>query len=63
LHAAQVIPQIDAEIAKKGRFWMETSYSRGNNREKIVRCQGQLMPPSMSPVSVILLPCPRFNPA
>ena len=26
LYAAQVIPQIDAEIAEKGHFWMETSY-------------------------------------
>jgi len=25
LHAAQTIPQIDVEIAKKGHFWMETS--------------------------------------
>jgi len=23
-YAAQVIPQIDAEIAEKGHFWMET---------------------------------------
>ncbi len=23
-YAAQVIPQIDAEIAKKGHFWLET---------------------------------------
>jgi len=23
-YAAQVIPQIDAEIAEKGNFWMET---------------------------------------
>ena len=26
-YVAQVIPQIDAEIAEKGHFWMETSYS------------------------------------
>ena len=25
LYAAQVIPQIDAEIAEKGHFWMETN--------------------------------------
>ena len=25
-YAAQVIPQIDAEIAEKGNFWMETNY-------------------------------------
>ena len=24
-YAAQLIPQIDAEIAEKGHFWMETS--------------------------------------
>jgi hypothetical protein len=24
-YAAQTIPQIDAEIAEKGHFWMETS--------------------------------------
>jgi hypothetical protein len=24
-YAAQVIPQIDAEIAEKGHFWLETS--------------------------------------
>ena len=24
LYAAQVIPQIDTEIAEKGHFWMET---------------------------------------
>jgi len=24
-YAAQVIPQIDAEIAEKGNFWMETT--------------------------------------
>ena len=24
-YAAQVIPQIDAEIAEKGHFWMETN--------------------------------------
>ena len=24
-YAAQVIPQIDAEIVEKGHFWMETS--------------------------------------
>ena len=24
MYAAQAIPQIDAEIAKKGNFWMET---------------------------------------
>ena len=26
LYAAQVILQIDAEIAKKGHLWMETNY-------------------------------------
>jgi hypothetical protein len=25
VYVAQVIPQIDAEIAEKGHFWMETS--------------------------------------
>jgi len=25
-YAAQAIPQIDAEIAEKGHFWMETKY-------------------------------------
>ena len=25
-YAAQGIPPIDAEIAKKGHFWMETNY-------------------------------------
>jgi hypothetical protein len=25
-YAAQEIPQIDAEIAKKGHLWMETNY-------------------------------------
>jgi len=29
LYAVQVIPQIDAEIAEKGHFWMETSWFRG----------------------------------
>ena len=24
-YAAQLTPQVDAEIAKKGHFWMETS--------------------------------------
>jgi hypothetical protein len=27
-YTAQVIPQIDAEIVKKGHFWMETNYNR-----------------------------------
>jgi hypothetical protein len=27
-YAAQVIPQIDAKIAEKGHFWMETSSAR-----------------------------------
>ena len=31
LYAAQVIPQIDAEIAEKGNFWMETNYDIGEN--------------------------------
>jgi hypothetical protein len=26
MYAAQTIPQIDAEIAEKGHFWMETKY-------------------------------------
>ena len=25
MYAAQAIPQIDAEIAKKGNFWMDTT--------------------------------------
>ena len=29
MYAAQEIPQIDAEIAQKGHFRMETNYSGG----------------------------------
>ena len=32
MYAAQVIPQIDAEITEKGHFWMETSWFRGQAR-------------------------------
>ena len=35
LHAVQTIPQIDADIVKKGHFWMETILSEpydGNHR-------------------------------
>ena len=28
MYAAQTIPQIDAEIAEKGHFWMETNEIR-----------------------------------
>ena len=28
-YTAQVIPQIDPEIAQKGHFWMDTNYERG----------------------------------
>jgi pyrimidine operon attenuation protein/uracil phosphoribosyltransferase len=31
LYTAQIIPQIDAEIAEKGNFWMETNYDIGEN--------------------------------
>ena len=31
MYAAQAIPQIDAEIAKKGNFWMETKQERQSN--------------------------------
>ncbi len=35
MYAAQVIPPIDAEIAEKGHFWMETN--RGGNLYVAIR--------------------------
>jgi hypothetical protein len=35
-YAAQGIPQIDAEIAEKGHFWMETSYHREIRQRKAI---------------------------
>jgi hypothetical protein len=34
LYAAQAIPPIDAEIAKKGHFWMETIYILSKYRRR-----------------------------
>jgi len=33
MYAAQVIPQIDTEIAQKGHFRMETNYNRASIRD------------------------------
>ena len=35
-YVAQVIPQIDAEIAEKGHFWMETAMKRALVNQKIL---------------------------
>jgi hypothetical protein len=41
MYAAQTIPQIDAEIAEKGHFWMETSYCSSQIPHKPVSIAGK----------------------
>jgi hypothetical protein len=34
MYATQTIPQIDAEIAEKGHFWMESNQIRGQVNDR-----------------------------